>query len=102
MIKRMDHTTVSSGDDVHEQTVGRAKDMRKLLRNLAGVQMWQVEEVQPRPGHRLPTIYYDVTTGSLVKTFSRPHEAWEYFQKLTNSPDAPGPPAKGHDRTGTS
>ena len=94
MIKRMDHTTVSTGDhgDNREETFG-PKELRKLLRELASVQMWQIEEPRPRPGQRLPTIYYEVASRGVVKTFSRPHEAWEYFQKLTNAPDArPEPP----------
>jgi hypothetical protein len=94
---------MSTGDN-HGETFGPPKDGRRLLRELAGVQMWQINEVRQRPGRRPPTIYYEVTSGGGVKTFGRPHEAWEYFQKLTNAPDKmpePSRPPK-HDRTGTS
>jgi hypothetical protein len=90
----MEHTTVSTGDrgDNREEAF-TPKELRKLLRELASVQMWQIEGPRPRPGQRSPTIYYEVTTADGVRTFDRPHEAWEYFQKLTNAPDKmPEPP----------
>jgi hypothetical protein len=90
VIKRLERTTVSTGGagDNRKETFEPPKDVRKLLRELAGAQMWQIEEVRPRPGQRWPTIYYEVTRAGVAKTFARPHEAWEYFQTLTNAPDA--------------
>jgi hypothetical protein len=65
--------------------------LRKILREQSGVQMWQIEEV--RRGQKWPTIYYEVSCAGTAKTFSRPHEAWEYFRTLTDAPDAaPEPP----------
>ncbi len=79
----------TGGDgDTRKESVDPPKDVRKLLRELAGAQMWQVEEVRQCSGHRSPAIYYEVTSVGTVKTFGRPHEAWEYFQTLTNAPDA--------------
>jgi hypothetical protein len=78
---------VSTGDH-GETTLSPPAARRYLLRELAGTQMWHIAETRPRPGHRLPTIYYEVISASGVKTFGRPHQAWEYFQKLTNAPSA--------------
>jgi hypothetical protein len=103
MIKRLEHTTVSTGDDGdnHKESFEPPKEVRKLLRELAGAQMWQIEEVRPRPGRRWSTISYEVTGAGGVKTFGRPHEAWEYFQTLTNAPDArPEPPRTARARPG--
>jgi hypothetical protein len=96
VIKRLERTTVSTGGDgdIRNKFVEAPKDVRKLLRELAGAQMWQVEEVRQRPGHRSPAIYYEVTSAGTVKTFGRPHEAWEYFQTLTNAPDARAKPPR--------
>jgi hypothetical protein len=106
VIRRLEHTAVSTGKagDNRNETFGAPKEVRKLLRELAGAQMWQIEEVRPRPGQRWPTIYYEVTgPGGVVKTFGRPHEAWEYFQTLTNAPAArPEPPRSARARPGSS
>lgn len=65
---------------------------RTLLRTLIGVELWHVED--RRDQHRA-IIGYVVKKGSREHTFDRPHEAWQYFQKLTNAPDRdvrPEPP----------
>ena len=74
---------------------------RKLLREVAGVQMWQTETSGVR-GVKWPVFHYEVVKSGVVKTFGRPHQAWEHFQTLTHAPNAPpeppGPPAKLHER----
>jgi hypothetical protein len=97
MIKRLEQPTAPTGEhDGDEEGVYRApKELRRLLRESPGVQMWQIEEVQPRPGHKDPMIRYEVTSGGTEKIFSRAHEAWEYFRQLTDAPERlpePGPP----------
>jgi hypothetical protein len=66
--------------------------IRKLLRRFGGVEMWHVQEGQI-PGQKWPAIRYLVSTGDDIRTFDRPHEAWGYFQKLTNAPNKNAPPA---------
>jgi hypothetical protein len=100
----LEHPAASPGstDDGRKGVFEPPKEIRKLLRETAGTQMWQVEEARPRRGQRYPTIRYEVTGPGVAKTFGRPHEAWEYFQALTNAPDArpePPPPAVGRSRT---
>jgi hypothetical protein len=68
--------------------------LRRRLRVLAGVELWHVEEPK-MPGQRTPTIHYLVKLGGSEATFNRPHEAWRYFQQLTDAPDKdirPDPP----------
>jgi hypothetical protein len=65
---------------------------RTLLRTLTGVELWHAEE---KGDQRRPIIRYVVKRGEGERTFERPHEAWQYFQKLTNAPDKdvrPEPP----------
>jgi len=70
---------------------GHAIPLRKLLRRLNGVDMWHVQEGRI-PGQKWPAIRYLVSTADDVKTFERSHEAWAYFQRLTNAPNKNGPP----------
>jgi hypothetical protein len=100
VIKRLEHTTVSTGEvGDNRQEAFSPKEHRRLLRELAKVRMWHIEEARPRRGQRWPTISYEVTSADGVRTFGRPNEAWEYFQKLTNAPDKmpepPRPPVRG-------
>ena len=65
----------------------------RLLRTLGGVELWHVED--SRGGKKRPIIRYRVRSASDERTFERPHEAWRYFQQLTNAPDRdvrPDPP----------
>jgi hypothetical protein len=65
----------------------------KLLRAVAGVELWHVEDV--RVGQKWPTIGYLVKNAGGKRNFDRPHKAWQYFQQLTNAPDRdvrPEPP----------
>jgi hypothetical protein len=50
VIKRLEHTTVSTGEDGdNREETFRPKELRKLLRELAGVQMWHIEEAHRAP-----------------------------------------------------
>jgi hypothetical protein len=56
--------------------------------------MWHIEDVK-KDGQRVPTIRYVVKSNGSQSIFERPHEAWRYFQQLTNAPDKdtrPEPP----------
>jgi len=68
--------------------------LRRRLRELAGIELWHVEEPKTQ-GQRVPAVRYQVKRGSSEVTFNRPHEAWRYFQQLTGAPDKdlrPQPP----------
>jgi hypothetical protein len=72
---------------------GQRAPLRRLLKELGGIELWQIEGIRIR-GYKWPAIQYEVA-GDAVKTriFSRPHEAWTYFQQLANAYSEP-PPAK--------
>ena len=57
----------------------------RLLRSLRSVELWHIEESR-KPGQKLPAIHYMVKEGDNEHTFSRPHEAWAYFQQRTGAP----------------
>lgn len=65
---------------------GPAAALRRQLRTLHGVKLWQIEEPRQQ-GQRVPTIRYMVMRGGSKAVFNRPHEAWQYFQQLTGAPD---------------
>ena len=76
---------------------------KKLLRALAGAELWRVEDV--RGGQRRPTIRYVVKSAGDERIFTRPHEAWRHFQQLTNAPDRdvrPEPPPIDPEQLNTS
>src|SRR5215470_4556213 len=67
--------------------------LRKMLRSLGSVELWQIEGRKPR--QKLRDIHYVVKVGDCDHTFDRPHEAWAYFQQLTGAPNKdtrPEPP----------
>jgi hypothetical protein len=71
--------------------VGQRAPLRRLLKELGAVELWQIEEVRIR-GYKWPE--YEVVGGAgKTRIFSRPHEAWTYFQQLANAQPEP-PPAK--------
>jgi hypothetical protein len=104
MVGQFQRTKPETVDTSLNDPLGRSEAgaARKLLRELAGVQMWQTEAGGVR-GVKWPVFQYEVVKGGVVKTFGRPHQAWEHFQTLTHAPNAPpeppGPPAKPHERT---
>jgi hypothetical protein len=71
---------------------GHPIPIRKLLRRLGGVEMWHVQEGRIH-GQKWPAIRYMVSTADDFRAFDRPHEAWAYFQQLTNAPNKNAPPA---------
>src|SRR5262245_32074655 len=75
-------------------SAGPPLPLRRLLRALAGTELWHIEEPRTR-AQRIPTMLYLVKRGGREATFNRPHEAWSYFQELTDAPDSdtrPQPP----------
>src|SRR5215813_5694926 len=67
--------------------------LRKMLRSLGSVELWQIEATKPR--QKLLDIHYVVKKGHREHAFDRPHEAWAYFQHLTGAPNKdtrPEPP----------
>jgi hypothetical protein len=73
----------------------------RLLRTLAGVELWHVET---KGGEKHPIISYVVKSTTARKAFEKPHQAWQYFQHLTNAPDRdtrPEPPPIGATHTGS-
>jgi hypothetical protein len=60
--------------------------LRRQLRTLNDVELWQVEKPK-KQGQRMPTIRYLVVRGRSEASFNRPHEAWRYFQQLTGAPN---------------
>src|SRR5262249_50071866 len=65
----------------------------RLLRTLGGVELWHLEDGSG--GEKRPLIRYHVRSAGDEKTFERPHEAWRYFQQLTDAPERdlrPDPP----------
>jgi hypothetical protein len=77
-----------------DKAPGLPVPLRRLLRMLNGVELWHVED--DRKGRqRIPTIRYAVKSTGNESIFERPHEAWRYFQQLTQVPDRdvrPEPP----------
>jgi len=74
--------------------LGPPAPLRKQLRSLDGVGLWQIEDPW-KQGQRAPSIRYLVVRGRSEATFNRPSEAWRYFQQLTGAPDKdtrPPPP----------
>jgi hypothetical protein len=105
MVGQFQRTKPETVDTSLYDPLGRAEGgtaARKLLRELAGVQMWQTEASSVR-GVKWPVFQYEVVKGGVVKAFGRPHEAWEHFRTLTHAPNTPpeppGPPAKLHERS---
>jgi hypothetical protein len=93
----MKHDRTKSSDifrlDPRVTQIGRQAPLRRLLKELGGVELWQIEEVRI-PGYKWPVIQYEVAGGAgKTRIFSRPHEAWTYFQQLANAHPEP-PPAR--------
>jgi hypothetical protein len=55
----------------------------KLLKEAAGIEMWQIEKTMP--GQREPRLRYRITAGGDIHTFDQPHAAWAYFQEMTGA-----------------
>ena len=73
--------------DIIERTA--APGARKILRKNGGVEMWQ-SEANGLPSLRGRVVRYFVgVVGGDVRSFDRPHQAWEYFQRITGAPAAP-------------
>jgi hypothetical protein len=73
--------------DISERTV--APGARKILRRNGGVEMWQSEAMR-LPSQRGRVVRYFVgVVGGDVRSFDRPHQAWEYFRRITGAPTAP-------------
>jgi hypothetical protein len=73
--------------DIIERTA--APGARKLLRKNGSVEMWQSEAMRS-PSQRGHAVRYFVgTAGGDVRSFDRPHQAWEYFQRITGAPAEP-------------
>jgi len=53
----------------------------KLLKEAAGIEMWQIEKAMP--GQRQPRLKYRITAGADIRTFDQPHAAWAYFQEMS-------------------
>ncbi len=66
-----------------------APGARKILRRNGGVEMWQSEATR-LPTQRGRVVRYFVgVAGGGVRSFDRPHQAWEYFQRITGAPAEP-------------
>jgi len=77
-----------------DRAPGPPVPLRRLLRMFNGVELWHLEDAG-KVGQRIPTIRYAVKSKSSESIFERPHEAWRYFQQLTQVPDRdvrPEPP----------
>ena len=62
---------------------------RKILRRSGSVEMWQSEAMRlPSQRGRLVRYFVGVIGGD-VRSFDRPHQAWEYFRRITGAPAAP-------------
>jgi hypothetical protein len=78
--------------------------LRRRLRTLNGVELWHVESGE-KSRQRTPIISYVVKSVDGERAFDRPHEAWQYFQRLTEAPDRdlrPEPPPIDPERLDTS
>ena len=64
------------------ETAVKSGPIRKLLRKFGDVGIWWVQDGRI-PGEKWPMIHHVVSAGDTERTFERPHEAWEYFRKLT-------------------
>jgi hypothetical protein len=64
---------------------GPPAPLRRQLRAVNGVELWQVEELR-KQDPRTPIIRYMVVRGGSEASFNRPQEAWRYFQGLS-APD---------------
>ena len=73
--------------DIIERTA--APGARKILRKNGSVEMWQSEatRLSSQRGHAVR--YFVGVAGEDVRSFDRPHQAWEYFQRITGAPAAP-------------
>jgi hypothetical protein len=66
-----------------------APGARKILRRNGTVEMWQSEATR-LPSQRGSAVRYFVgVAGADVRSFDRPHQAWEYFQRTTGAPAEP-------------
>jgi hypothetical protein len=73
--------------DIIERTA--APGGRKILRRNGDIEMWQTEATR-LPSQRGRVVRYFVgTAGGDVRSFDRPHQAWEYFQQITGVPAEP-------------
>jgi hypothetical protein len=73
--------------DIVENTTARGA--RKILRRNGSAEMWQSEATR-LPSQRGRVVRYFVgVAGGDVRSFDRPHQAWEYFQRITGAPAAP-------------
>jgi hypothetical protein len=57
---------------------------RKILKQQGNVQMSQESFESPRG--RLAFRYFVGLTEGPVRSFDKPHDAWDHFQRLTNLP----------------
>jgi len=74
----------------------------RLLRTHAGIELWQIESAVN--GQKRPAIRYTVKSAGREQSFDRPHEAWQYFQQLTDLLDRdvrPDPPPIDPDKLDT-
>jgi len=68
---------------------------RKILKQQGNVQMSQESFESPRG--RLAFRYFVGLTEGPLRSFDKPHDAWDHFQRLTNLPTT-----QGRDLTTTS
>ena len=72
-------------------TAARQVPPRKLLKKAGSVEMWQVE-VRGQTWRNTSLLRYEIVGGpGSTAVFSKPHEAFAYFQKIA--------PAKHAERT---
>jgi hypothetical protein len=70
--------------DIIERTA--APGARKILRKSGSVEMWQSEATRlPSQSGRVVRYFVGTASGD-VRSFDRPHQAWEYFRRITGAP----------------
>ncbi|MGH6927457.1 MAG: hypothetical protein ACREEV_03990 [Dongiaceae bacterium] len=62
---------------------------RKLLREHGNVQMWQECSAGPHPGTGQLLRYFVGRSDDRPKVFAVPHDAFDYFQRLSGAPTSP-------------
>jgi len=81
--------TIRSRDEPAQATA-RHVQPRKLLKKAGGVEMWQVE-VRGQPWRNASALQYEIVGGpGPTAVFSKPHEAFAYFQKIVPARHAGG------------
>ena len=81
--------SIRSRDEAAPAT-GRHVPPRKLLKKAGNVEMWQVE-VRGQSWRNASALRYEIVGGpGPTAVFSRPHEAFAYFQRIVPARHAGG------------